>query len=111
MKVLLSVIQIVFNVLKDILLSSWYTAKLILQKPETVKSGVTEFAYGELEPGLTSLLATLISLTPGTTTIEIDLENRKLLLHLLDLEHRDETLASIHHDFVLPLRNLSGGHK
>lgn len=101
--------RLLFNIIKEIILSSWYTARIILKQPDTVNSGITDFHYGELDPKMASLLAALISLTPGTTTVTIDLQQRNLVLHLLDLDQREETLLMIQRDFVAPLRNLRGG--
>ena len=106
-----NIAKLFFNVIKGTILSSWYIALIILQNSTTVRGGITDFHYGELSPRSVSLLSALISLTPGTTTVTIDLQQRKLELHLLDLDHRDETLLSIQRDFVEPLRNLTGEHK
>lgn len=100
--------KLLFNVIKGTILSSWYIARIIMQKSTTVRSGITDFHYGELSPNTASLLGALISLTPGTTMVTIDLHQRKLVLHLLDLDQREETLLMIQRDFIVPLRKLRG---
>lgn len=80
---------------------------VILQRPN-IRSGFTHMQYGELDPFSAVLVGALISLTPGTTTVAIDLSRREFLLHLLDMEGRDATIAAIRSDFIRPLLKLHG---
>lgn len=50
-----------------------------------------------------SLLAAMITLTPGTTAIDIDQEHSELLLHVLDARDPMETVRYIRECFVPPL--------
>ncbi len=109
MSLVFNIAKLVFNFIKGAVLSGWDTARVIMQNPSAVHSGLTRISYGELGPKTASLLGALISLTPGTTTVAVDLQRRELLLHLLDMERREATIAVIHHDFVTPLLELRGG--
>jgi len=104
----LNLAWLLFNFIKGALLSGWDTARVILFQSHCIHGGMTRMAYGELSPAQASLLGALITLTPGTTTVAIDLDKREFLLHLLDLTQRDATLASITHDFVEPFNRLKG---
>ena len=99
------------NLLKLGLLAGWDTARVILRPPVGLHSGLTRMPYGELDPRMASLLGALISLTPGTTAVAIDLERRELLLHLLDLEQREAALAAIRRDLLGPLLVIRGDTK
>jgi multisubunit Na+/H+ antiporter MnhE subunit len=55
-----------------------------------------------------ALLGSMVSLTPGTTTIDIDMERYELLLHVLDASDIDGTVAGIRRDFEPGLRTLFG---
>ena len=59
------------------------------------------------EPGA-ALLGSMVSLTPGTTTVDIDMEDRTLLLHVLDASDPDAVVESIRRDFEPGLRVLFG---
>lgn len=50
-------------------------------------------------PGGASLLGALVTLTPGTTVLEIDLQRMHMLIHVLDGRDLDSVQASIHRDF------------
>jgi multisubunit Na+/H+ antiporter MnhE subunit len=100
--------KLVFNFFKGLVLSGWDTAWVIVRDSSTVRSGMTRMPYGDLDPKTASLLGGLISLTPGTTMVSLDLQRRELLLHLLDLERREATITTIQRDFVTPLLELRG---
>ena len=108
MRFLFNIARLLVNFVKGVLVSGFDTARVIVRDPRLGNSGTTRMPYGELGPGTASLLGALISLTPGTTMIAQDLENKEFLLHLLDLGRRDETIAAIQRDFVAPLQELTG---
>jgi multicomponent K+:H+ antiporter subunit E/multicomponent Na+:H+ antiporter subunit E len=97
------------NFIKGALLSGLDTARVILHKPTNTRAGLARLSYPELSPAYASLLGTMVTLTPGTTLVDIDTTRHELVLHLLDLEQRDATLQSIRRDFAEPLAMLSGG--
>lgn len=55
-----------------------------------------------------ALLGCMVSLTPGTTTIDIDMQRRELLLHVLDASDTDALVAGIRRDFEPGLVALFG---
>jgi multisubunit Na+/H+ antiporter MnhE subunit len=55
-----------------------------------------------------ALLGAMVSLTPGTTTIDIDMDERELLLHVLDASDTDALVAGIRRDFEPGLVALFG---
>ena len=55
-----------------------------------------------------ALLGSIVSLTPGTTTIDIDMERRELLLHVLDASDTDAMVDGIRRDFEPGLVVLFG---
>ena len=50
-----------------------------------------------------ALLGCLISLTPGTTVIDIDLARRQMVVHMLDPRDAAATVDAIRRDFEPPL--------
>jgi len=96
------------NFMKELVLSGWATARVILAPRGQVQPGFARLDYGDLGPGAASLLGVLATLTPGTTSLEIDTERHEIRLHLLDASQAEATLAAIQRDFVRPLQILSG---
>jgi multisubunit Na+/H+ antiporter MnhE subunit len=97
------------NFLKDVVTSGWTTTLIILFRSRSLRPGFVRLAYGELPETAANFLGALVTLTPGTTTVDIDLERGELLLHLLDMDRADGTLDGIRRDFLRPIRILSGG--
>ncbi len=55
-----------------------------------------------------SLLASMITLTPGTTTIDIDMDQHQMLLHVLDASDVQAVIDSVHQTFEPDLITLFG---
>lgn len=89
--------------------SAWATSWIILTRSEAPRRGFVRFAYDDLNETGVVVLAALVTLTPGTSTVDIDPQRRELLLHVLDSDDIDVTLRAIRRDFLLPLRCLFGG--
>jgi multisubunit Na+/H+ antiporter MnhE subunit len=96
------------SLLKELVLSGWSTARVILAPPGQVQPGFARITFGDLGPSAASMLGVLITLTPGTTSLDIDLEQHEIFLHLLDASQTEATVAAIESDFVRPLRALFG---
>ncbi len=107
MKKIMIIFKLIMSFIKDAVWSGLGTAHIILSHP-CKAGGLIRVSYGQLNPYLISLLSAFITLTPGTTVIEIDLERGELLLHLLDFSKRETILHNIQHDFITPLHALSG---
>ena len=90
------------------LLSAWATSRIILICSDAPRRGFVRFAYEDLNETGVVLLAAMVTLTPGTSTVDIDPQRRELLLHVLDSDDIEVTLSAIRSDFLLPLQRLFG---
>jgi multisubunit Na+/H+ antiporter MnhE subunit len=105
----LAIALLLRNLLKGALSSGLTTAWVILRRPGGTRPGFARLPYGDLSDGAATLLGALITLTPGTTAVDIDLERREILLHLLDMGQKEATFEAVERDFLVPVRALSGG--
>lgn len=105
---LAALLHLVLHFLKDLLVSGFTTAALILRGSRTLRSGLVRMPYGDLPDGAALAVGALITLTPGTSTVDIDPVRKEYLLHLLDLESGETTLATIRRDLIEPARVLAG---
>jgi multisubunit Na+/H+ antiporter MnhE subunit len=64
--------------------------------------------YAPMSAQGAALLGCMISLTPGTTTLDIDEERRELLLHVLDATDIEAMVAGIRTEFEPGLLALFG---
>ena len=100
---------LVWRFLGALVTSAWSTSVLIVTASDVPHRRFAKLAYGDLkEPGVL-LLAAMVTLTPGTSTVDIDTARKELSLHVLDGEDLEATLSAIEHDFLKPIRILFGG--
>jgi multisubunit Na+/H+ antiporter MnhE subunit len=64
--------------------------------------------FAPMSPRGAALLGSMVSLTPGTTTIDIDMERRELLLHVLDASDTTALVDGIRKEFEPGLKVLFG---
>lgn len=84
---------------KELLLSGWRVAVLVLQPRMPLKPGI--FAYPlRLERDFEiTLLANLITLTPGTLSVDVSPDRKTLFVHALDCSDPDQARADIAQGF------------
>lgn len=58
-----------------------------------------------------AILGCMVSLTPGTTTLDIDMDRRELLVHVLDASDPEAMVAAIRRDFEPGLVTLFGENR
>jgi len=105
---LAALLRLMTHFFKDLIVSGATTAGLILRGRRTLRPGLVRMSYGDLPDGAALAVGALITLTPGTSTVDIDAVRREYLLHLLDLDGREATLATIRRDLIEPVRILAG---
>lgn len=60
------------------------------------------------EPLTITLLASSISLTPGTVSVEVSIDRRHLYVHVLNLSDEAKTIATIKQRYEQPLKEMFG---
>ena len=89
---------------KALILSQVRVAKLILfPRRYPVHPGFLTFPLEELSELEIILLSHSISLTPGTTSVDVDLEKRELLIHALEADDPAATVEDIRENLLKPL--------
>lgn len=107
MKMLLAFVWLSVNFIKSAILSGVDTAKLILLMPKNLQSGLCTMPYQNLDGYPLVALGMMITLTPGTTLIDIDEDNQMLTLHLLDLNDEDAVIKQIQTEYIQHLSQFS----
>jgi multisubunit Na+/H+ antiporter MnhE subunit len=95
-----------------VVVSGAQTALVILRasagRTGSPTSAFVRLRFAPMDARGAALLGGMITLTPGTTTVDIDLERREMLLHVLDASDLDGLLAAIRRDFERYLVVLFG---
>jgi multicomponent K+:H+ antiporter subunit E/multicomponent Na+:H+ antiporter subunit E len=92
----------------SVLRSGVHTAILILSFGQRPEPALVRMKLAPLTEVGAALLGSLVTLTPGTTAIDVDLERDELLLHLLDGSDPDATVREIREQFEVHVVALFG---
>lgn len=90
----------------DILIANITVAKLILSPNELLKSDFMEIPLDIEHPLGISVLASTISLTPGTVSSDLSQDKKTLLVHALHVENKEEEIARIKERYEKPLMEV-----
>ncbi len=74
------------------------TARIIVARRKPPR-GFIRLPFAPMSEAGAALLGAMVSLTPGSTVIDIDLAKREMLLHLLDSATANASIALIRRDF------------
>lgn len=92
-------------VLKDIVVASFSVARLILS-PRQPRPIFVCYPLQLEHPLAISILASTISLTPGTVSADISDDQKILLIHTLDAGSDQEVIDAIHKRYEKPLMEM-----
>ena len=93
-------------VLGDIVTANLLVARQVLGPPGALRPGFFEVPLEDDEPFVATLLGSIVSLTPGTVSVDIDRPRRVLLVHALHLEDPAAAAAQIKARYEVPLREV-----
>ncbi len=92
---------------KEVVISNLRVAKDVLSPHPHLKPGIVGIPVGDYSDRQVWILASLLTMTPGTISIEVDETKRVLYLHTLYTEpSADELRAQIKRDYERPVRIL-----
>jgi multicomponent Na+:H+ antiporter subunit E len=79
----------------ELVLSAWRVAILVVQPRMELKPGIFAYPLTVQKDFEITLLANLITLTPGTLTVEVSEDRRFLYVHALDCSDPEDARRSI----------------
>lgn len=86
-------IRLILYFLRELLVANWAVIRLVLAPRVNLKPGVFAMKLRVQKPGQIALLANLISLTPGTLTLEISKDYGTAYIHAIDATDEAAALA------------------
>ena len=96
----------VWRVLVDILLANLQVAKLILGPRRELRPAFVEYPLTLQHEFSISVLASTISLTPGTVSADISPDRKSLLIHGLDVRDEQKLIEHIRKRYELPIKEV-----
>lgn len=75
------------------------TARIILRRTPPPPAGLVRLPFAPMSETGAAVLGAMVTLTPGSSVIDIDPVRREMLVHLLDTGTAEAAAASIRRDF------------
>lgn len=94
--------------LVDIIVANIRVARLIVGPTEQLRSQFVEVPLDIDDRFVAVLLGSVVALTPGTVSIDIDRSRRVLLIHALDVDDPAELISTIKSRYEAPLKETFG---
>lgn len=103
---LVSGVTLLADFLWQVVTAGITTAWWIVRPGHRLNPAVVQLPYSGISDTGAVVYACLLSLTPGTTTLDLDLGAHMLRLHILDGEHAAQTVAAVRRRFERRLRQV-----
>jgi multicomponent K+:H+ antiporter subunit E len=92
----------------DIVVSNIVVARLVLGPVERIRPGFVRLPLDVEHPYAVSLLASIITMTPGTVSTEVSEIRGEILVHALDVPDPDQLVRDIKTRYEAPLKEIFG---
>jgi len=99
-------VKLCFVVLWDIIVSNFRVAKLVLGSPKKLHPKWYRVPLETEHEQVNSLLAMIITTTPGTVSAGIDQERGDILVHSLSTENTESDVQDIKQRYEAPLMEI-----
>jgi multicomponent K+:H+ antiporter subunit E len=103
---LLPLLRYALVVVGDIVMANLQVARLILGPSSQLRPAFVRYPLALESEFAITLLASTISLTPGTVTADVDADGTALLIHALDVGDEAALLRHIRERYEMPLKEI-----
>jgi len=90
----------------DMLLANWAVARRVVGPLAKLSPAFVEVPLDLRDPFAATLLGSIVSLTPGTVSIDVDRERWVLQLHALDAPDPEALVREIKRRYETPIREI-----
>jgi multicomponent K+:H+ antiporter subunit E len=94
------------RVVVDIVVANGQVARLVLGPLDRLNPAFIEVPLDIADPFVATLLGSIVSLTPGTVSVEIERERKVLLVHALDVDDPLALAETIKARYEAPLKEI-----
>lgn len=103
----IAVINLFFLFIKEMILSNIAVLKVVLKPKLDIQPGIFALPTDLENPWEITILANLITLTPGTLVIDVSMDNRVLYVHAMDIQDAQDSINSIKTTFENAIMEVS----
>ncbi|WGI26776.1 Na+/H+ antiporter subunit E [Halomonas alkaliantarctica] len=101
-----ALLRFLLRVLGDIVVANFEVAYLIANPWRKMKPHFVEYPLMLEDRFTITLLASTISLTPGTVSANLRLDGKSLLIHALDVDDEEALICQIRERYERPLKEI-----
>jgi multicomponent Na+:H+ antiporter subunit E len=94
-----AIIMLILLFIKELILSNLEIVKVVYRPKLDIRPGIIALPTELRSNWEITLLANLITLTPGTLSMTVSNDNQTIYIHAMDIRDRDETIKSIKDTF------------
>jgi multicomponent K+:H+ antiporter subunit E len=94
------------RLLRDIAAANFTVASAILHPPRNLTPGFVHYPLELRNEFAITVFASMISLTPGTVSADLNADHTVLLIHALNVTDRDALIAEIKRRYEQPLQEI-----
>jgi multicomponent K+:H+ antiporter subunit E len=102
----LAAVRLFARVLVDIVVASWQVARLVLGPTARLRPAFLRVPIDIDDAFVATILGSIVSLTPGSVSVEIERERRSLLIHALDVDDESALIERIKTRYEAPLKEV-----
>lgn len=102
----LAIARLLLLVLRDIVVCNVQVARQVLGPERAIRPGFFRLPLSLTDEHAITVLATIITMTPGTLTCDVAADRSHLLLHALDLRDEARTIAELKARYEAPLAEI-----
>ncbi|MGX6444184.1 Na+/H+ antiporter subunit E [Neobacillus sp. K501] len=103
----IAVISLILLFLKELVLSNISVLKHVLKPKLDMRPGIFALETELTKDWEITILANLITLTPGTLVVDVSLDNKILYIHAMDVPEKHEAIDSIKNSFEKAIMEVS----
>jgi multicomponent K+:H+ antiporter subunit E len=98
--------RLIAVVLADILIANWQVARLVVGPVARLRPRIVRVPLDIDDPFVVTILGSIVSLTPGTVSLEIDRHTASLIVHALDVDDEAQLIGNIKVRYEAPLKEI-----
>ncbi|MCU0953346.1 MAG: Na+/H+ antiporter subunit E [Hyphomicrobium sp.] len=101
-------LRLLFVVVYDIVAANLTVARVVLGDVGAIRSQFVDVPLDTGDPYVATILGSIITLTPGTLTVDIDMDKRVVHIHGLDVPDQALLISEIKTRYEAPLKEIFG---
>ncbi|MGF7183954.1 multicomponent Na+:H+ antiporter subunit E [Desulfitispora alkaliphila] len=101
-------VRLLLVFIKELLVANWAVIRVVLSPGMNIKPGIISYPLDVEDDFHITLLANMISLTPGTLSMYVSDDNKYLYIHVMDIKDKDEVISGIKNTFEKGIKEVAG---